>query len=537
MTERTMTLSVSVHEALPDILDRLRREGRGHVRVVIPEGCAAFLTAGEFRALRTVADERRLAITVVSSDPLRQQLAGIFKIDVEKVAAPAPRPRPVANDGSLVSTERGTRRYADRESDANREWNDAGKQRRDAAADDGWDTAEKPAPSRRRLPKRVLQVVAGVLVLVLVLGLLAAALTAKATVTLQLPATPVNATASVALVAEGTKAPPADLVFPAVPVTFDVTYTAEVPATGKGSIGITPATGTLQFANASGAPIAIAAGSRVTSDAGIEFAIDTDVTVPPADANRISGKANAPITAVTLGTVGNLGQGALSGQMDNGAYYSNRDGALAGGTDEERQVVADDDIASLAAALKEGLRMSAVAQGSKNLPAGTVLVAEAIAVPDPTVNPSVPVGEEASSVTATTTVQISTLAFTPPTGGPTIEALLAERLSSATVAGMLLATETIKIAAPAVASQSETVIVLDYTASASSMLEPTDDVRNAIAEDMARKPVDEASRSGEIPGDVRATTIKVTGLWSALDRMPVRAGQITIVAKAIPVDE
>ena len=82
-SRREHSLVVTVHETLPDVLGRLRRHAGDVVAVEIPDGSPLFLTAGEFRSLREVAQQRRIALTVITDDALRQQLSGVFGLTVQ----------------------------------------------------------------------------------------------------------------------------------------------------------------------------------------------------------------------------------------------------------------------------------------------------------------------------------------------------------------------------------------------------------------------------------------------------------------------
>ena len=91
-TEPETTIVVTVFEGLPDVLGRLRAAANQPVRLEIPAGSPLFLTAAEFRALREVAQDRRIGLTVVTDDPLRRQLAGVFALPVEGQDGPRGAP-------------------------------------------------------------------------------------------------------------------------------------------------------------------------------------------------------------------------------------------------------------------------------------------------------------------------------------------------------------------------------------------------------------------------------------------------------------
>ncbi len=79
---RETAVVVTMYETLPDLLARLRAHANGSVLLEIPEGSSLLLTSAEFRSLREVAQQRRIALTIVSEDPLRVQLASVFNLAI-----------------------------------------------------------------------------------------------------------------------------------------------------------------------------------------------------------------------------------------------------------------------------------------------------------------------------------------------------------------------------------------------------------------------------------------------------------------------
>ena len=96
---RETVVVVTVYETLADLLARLRTHANSAVHLEIPDGSSLLLTSSEFRSLREVAQQRRIALTIVSDDPLRVQLASVFNLaivgrDDDSPAATAPPPNP-----------------------------------------------------------------------------------------------------------------------------------------------------------------------------------------------------------------------------------------------------------------------------------------------------------------------------------------------------------------------------------------------------------------------------------------------------------
>ena len=91
---------VSADDAPDDLPRRLREAGAAGrpVELLVPADSALLLTASEFRALREAIDRERLAVTVVTPDPLRLQLAKLLGVPavaraVDPAASSAPAQR------------------------------------------------------------------------------------------------------------------------------------------------------------------------------------------------------------------------------------------------------------------------------------------------------------------------------------------------------------------------------------------------------------------------------------------------------------
>ena len=101
MTEPMATISIENQEGLPEVIARLRAIS-GPVRLDIPNASPLLLTATEFRMLRDHLGAGHTNLIVMTSDPLRVQLAGMFGLKTAAAAPPAltlvrpaaPPPRP-----------------------------------------------------------------------------------------------------------------------------------------------------------------------------------------------------------------------------------------------------------------------------------------------------------------------------------------------------------------------------------------------------------------------------------------------------------
>src|SRR5215211_232460 len=102
MTDQKNRLSIGLSDSLPDVLNRLRSSAGTAISIEIPAASSLLLTASEFRALQSAADRDHITLSVTTDDPLRRQLAAIFKLPVE---APEPDAEPETPEAELPPIE------------------------------------------------------------------------------------------------------------------------------------------------------------------------------------------------------------------------------------------------------------------------------------------------------------------------------------------------------------------------------------------------------------------------------------------------
>lgn len=100
MSEPAGLITVTANDALDDVIGRIRDAAVGGqpVTLAIPAASALFLTASEFRVLKSAVERGRIVVTVRSADPLRLQLARMLGLDATPEARPRSRavPAPAA---------------------------------------------------------------------------------------------------------------------------------------------------------------------------------------------------------------------------------------------------------------------------------------------------------------------------------------------------------------------------------------------------------------------------------------------------------
>src|SRR5687768_12534450 len=103
---------VGSNDLMPQVLARLRARFGMPATVTIPASSSLFLTASEFRALKSEADYAHVALTVETDDRLRRQLATMFGLPVVDLLPsavaqlPKPAPAPAVKRAAPAKPER-----------------------------------------------------------------------------------------------------------------------------------------------------------------------------------------------------------------------------------------------------------------------------------------------------------------------------------------------------------------------------------------------------------------------------------------------
>jgi hypothetical protein len=561
-----LRITVNPADSLAELLPRIREHRGRPVYLTIPTQSPLFLTASEFRALRETVRSHGVNFTLISEDAQRRDYADLFNLtsvieepegwpDADSTPGTPATPtdpalgsqRPRRPLGSIVNGERRIDAPASTGS-----WGASWPSQAPpvAAASSGWpqrreeSAPELPATStetalavippepvpakkrRRRWPWVTL------LVLLLIVGLGAAGVfVPSATVTITGARTPITTSVVFGVTSPGTIGFGFSDVAFTVPGTRQqttVTVSATVPATGQQSAPGEPASGGIAFANPGDQAVTIPAGTQIVNDQGVAFTLVSDVAVPAATASA-SGTANGTVTAVAGGTTGNLAQGALSGLLDSGVYFSNRDAALAGGTDINLPVVTDEDIANATAQL-ETLLPEQASQALTDA-AGTpiAVVPDSIGTHSFQTTSDVPAGTQTAQVTVSGTTSVTMLTYDPVVAEAQIkeEALLL----ATTAAPGTFDEDSIQIGSPLPTEGDATGGLVEVPVTVDRLLDLDDDQIEALKEDIAMRRESEAETIVSEVDGVESIDIVIEPSWWPGGRMPVTPDRIDVVVQ------
>jgi hypothetical protein len=484
MTDQQTRVAVGLSDALPDVLNRLQKAASTTVALEIPAESSLFLTASEFRALQAAADRDRIAITVATDDPLRQQLAALFKLPVAAPIA-GPEPEPAEQETVTSTTTPPPEPAATEEAESTAE----GIAQTDAPPPElrrgRWGGIAVPtrlsrATDRIRATTRRQRLIAAVAV-VAVFGLAylgAYLFLARATVVLTLERQAISRSVGVAVAAPGAAAPAADVTIAATPVGFPVSTSQTVNATGTKTVGDATAQGKVSLSNPTNKPVTVEAGTQLEDKlSGTKYAVVATVELP-------AGKAGAPafgeaaVTCLEPGTVGNRDTGLLSGLLASGVYFSNRQGPIAGGTDKQTAVVAQADLDAVKAQALDALKAQAAAQSPG---ASQVVLAPSIQLGEPSFTADHRVGDASPTLTVQASAQATGLAYDPTE----LHDRVADTLNAAAPAGYELDRSSVQLSDPTAAEGNAQAVRLTVPVTGSATATLTPESRTQIADTVA----------------------------------------------------
>lgn len=424
-----VTVTVGQDDHLPAILQQLREHSGTSVVLAIPDHCPVLLTATEFRTIKDVADRENITLSLRTEDRLRNQLASMFGIrNVGDVGSETPaegwRPPPTmlgspraygtwkrtdddAGESDIHELEPGTRNRR------RRGFVDTNTVNRREGDDDDISSLEYLNEKEPFFtPKMIGRIVGAVLLVGLILIALGWYYMPGVTVTATLRQQPVSQQLLYSVAAPGATLP-SDISFTADAEMQEATvdFTVTVPTTGVERTPDQTATGSVLLRNPGAEAVTVPAGTTLTIYAGPSYTTDADVEVPPA-ADGQAGEASVAVTASEAGASGNADAGLLTGQLtDLGIFYSNRDGAIEGGTDIEVPIVAEEDLDRLEEEVRLNLRRPAANGWMEQLPDGQGVVVPSVETGEPAYEITATAGERLEEVSATGTVDVSGLVF------------------------------------------------------------------------------------------------------------------------------
>ncbi|MGD9711712.1 MAG: baseplate J/gp47 family protein [Thermomicrobiales bacterium] len=512
-----MIVDVRPGMSLAQVIVQLREAHGDSVTIRISPDASLLLTANEFRALALAAEREHVAIAVETADGLRRQLASLFgvplAIPVEE-DIPASIPDEDAESPDRPESEQPI---------------DIASLRDQILAGTTTTTLQPAGGGAISSTSRGKGVPLSRLLLgAAVLGLLAAFALAvywflfrEATVTLALQTEPVSSTIAFTVARPEVDLASAPGAIPSESVSFDLSMTLSAEATGTETIGGTAATGTLTLRNPGSGVIIIPAGTTIETFEGALYVFPEEVTVPGSAESGVAGETTADIAAATPGAGGNIDIGMLSGQLENGVYFSNRASPVTGGSDQVRTIVTQQDLDTLEARTEDALRALAA---TSELSGNRRVIPSTLVTRSFTREFSVGAGEEADAVTIDASISFDALAFSTEALDPAAIQSLESQVPSA----YELLPETLAYQVPVETGNANGTISMLAQIDGEARVEIPQEELDALLDSLTGKTPADAITLLESNPLITQATISFSPDWLP-HRLPSDAGRIDVV--------
>ena len=530
-------IALDPHETLPEVIASIR-EARGQpVVLAIPDHSPVLLTATEFRTLKEIADQSNVTLSLETDDRLRVQLASMFGLMSPKTPDAETdgwRPEPTALGSSRAF---GTWRQRDGDTKAREKTIDAAsmpltsggtgtRRRRLGESVQGGEPARRSLRTRsqtanaevdadgeldtepgalsylddrdRRLTARMIgRIVAVVIVLLLIGGIAGWFYMPQVTVSATLKQAPVSTDFIYSVAAPGAVTPSdASFSLPAEQGAATVPFTMSMPATGTKATPDKTASGSLTLRNPGKDKVNVPAGTKLASHGGVTYVTTSDVEVPAAKNDGAEpGETTVEIRAEQPGSAGNQDAGYLTGKIDDlGIYFSNRNGAVEGGTDIEVTVVSQDDIDKLEEQVPANLPQAAAKGWQETLTGGQAIVAQSVKPDKPTYTVDQKPGDEAENVTLHGTVAVTGLLFTQADVEKSSQETAEQLLAPLVPQGYALQPSTITFGEPKVLAEAIDSVQFQVTATGAAQAVFDQGAQDQLATDLAGTDWSDAER-------------------------------------------
>lgn len=539
---------------IDDLLARLPSLSHGHVTVSVPAESPALLTAADFSRLLTAARQARVELTMDTDDPLRRELGRMLGWAVAETPS-TPNgditageenptedlatyvPKHVRSGGSTsvaspyqVRLRRGTvvlgpdqdrDEFLARLSQETRAAEAVGTEP-DYPFESSTQAVSTATSGNRRKLGLAAAVGAPLLVLVLVAALLSYVLP-SATITLVPHEEEVAADLTYGVAVPGAEY---DIMIEPDPIEHTVVFEQTIPATGERYEPDGTASGTVQFMNAMTTPIEIPAGTRLVGTNGVSYRTQYDVIVPAADpfGSLSLGTVTVEIVASIAGPDGNTPAGTIVGQLDNGAYFTNRD-AIDGGTMRRIVVVSEDDIAALQEAAAAELSARAEPEFDGIIDPVLTLVPGSKVIEDPVIELSHEVGEDAEEVSIRATQTVRGAVFDRTQLEAQARDEVGRRLAAQAGSGVILLGPTVTIDDPVPLDEAETAFQVHASAVVRAVI--TTEEQEALINEVTGKSIDEVEAIVSALPNVAHFEIEHGPSWLPA-RMPQMASNIRV---------
>lgn len=531
-------IELEADTSMPAVLAEIRRHVEESVVLVVPDHCPVLLTVAEFRALKDTAERAGVNVTIESNASLRSQLASMFGIRTLGGERNDHGWRP---PDTLLGNTRSYETWVQQDDDDDQPRRRRRRDDRDASTDSSsrnrreggsLDYIEDDSPSAiGATARKAGKILAGVLVVALIASIAGWYALPNVTVVATVRSTTVSSEVNYAVAAEGASLP-SDIEFtaPATNSEADVAFEISVPTTGVDRTPQDTASGEVILRNPTGGEILVPQGTTLSIYQGASYTTDSEITVPPA-ANNVAGEVTVNVTAMEPGSIGNAEPGMLTGVVsDLGIHYSNRDGAIEGGTDIEVAIVDETDIVALRDKVINEYTRAAATGWTAQLPQGQAVVAPSV-VTDPInfdeYTVSAQVGEQADEISISGTVHATGLVYDTTVVADETTAFFRESLQSQVPEGYRIDPNSVVLGDPLALAPAPDNVQFRVSASATAYAIVDDNALDSARNDMAGSTLDEANARLDEVEQFETHDLSISPGWW-FKRMPQDSARIDI---------
>lgn len=270
--------------------------------------------------------------------------------------------------------------------------------------------AESKAPKISKPKKKTGWIIFGLAVAIIVVVVAADLLLARVKVDIAIPADELQKTVAVTVERDKTALDLETSTIPGTQVQKEEEFSDIFSATGEKDAG-EKATGNLTFKNESGVNETIDAGATVASSSGLEFTLQTTITVPKATLNaegdKVLGQASGAVEATAAGDGYNLA--ASTSYSVYGKPRISVSGGTSGGVTKKIRIVSNTDISEAQDKLQEKGKSGLIEAISANK--ADVIIPDAEKIEVVSFATTKNANDEASEFKATARVRITTLTY------------------------------------------------------------------------------------------------------------------------------
>ena len=310
-----------------------------------------------------------------------------------------------------------------------------------------------------------------------------------------------------------------------------LSYESSIPTTGLISEPDGFASGEVLFTNPMTSEILVPSGTYLTGPEENGFITQYDVIVPSADpfGTLTLGSTTAEVFAAFAGAEANLEAGAISGQLETGVFFTNRE-PMSGGSSIEVSTVAPEDVQQLTLQAEQELLTNIDLVIASQLTTEEQLLEGTVQHAPLQIQFDHGIGDAAETLTITSSVLISALAYNELELHELAEATIEQTVLSSETEGQEILLDSVRVSEPrAVEGSTLPTFSVDVTATSQAIIDTAamDQLQSAI---VGARESEAQDLVGQLE-DVGNYSVEYGPDWLPFGRVPRLKSRIDIEVK------